>query len=108
LTFPNQSNFVEIEKLFDQRSTICVRDGAFYLGMKDIMVMQRIHHGSCSKLEWIVSKVEEVKPCIIRFAFAFAFDFEGTTQDSQTVKLSGVEFVVIDKGIIRHIDVRSQ
>ncbi|WP_444901768.1 hypothetical protein ACJJIG_22120 [Microbulbifer sp. SSSA007] len=100
----NQSNFVEIENLFDESSTFCARDGALYLGVKDIMVMQRVHHGSYSKLEWIVNKVEEVKPCIIRFDF----DFEGTTQEGETAKMSGVEFVIVDRGIIRHIDVRSQ
>ncbi|BBM03097.1 hypothetical protein [Microbulbifer sp. GL-2] len=100
----NQSDFSEIEKIFDQSSTFCARDGVIYLGVQDIMAMQRLHHGSYSTLKWIVNEVEEVKPGIIRFDF----DFEGTTQGGESVRMSGVEFVVVDRGIIRHIDVRSQ
>lgn len=100
----NQSDFSEIEKIFDQSSTFCARDGSIYLGVQDIMAMQRTHHSSYSKLKWIVNKVEEVKPNIIRFDF----DFEGATKDGELFRMSGEEFVVIDKGIIRHIDVRSQ
>jgi len=97
----NNSDFEEITKLFDERSTFRSAKGELFLGVDDIMAMQRIHHGLFIKPNWIVNKVSESKPGVIRFDF----DFSGETHSGDVVEYSGIEDVVIYKGKIQHIQV---
>ncbi len=96
----NESNFDEITKMFRESSTFSGREDLF-LGVNDIMAMQRAHHGSYKQLRWVVKHVEELKPGIIRFDF----DFQGETQSGELVEFSGLEDVLIYDGKIQHVGV---
>lgn len=100
----NQSDFENITELFDESSTFCTRNNEYFIGAENIMRMQRLHHGLYKKLNWSVNDVEEVKPGVI----CFDFSFEGMTQTDELVQITGIEVVIIQDGIIRHIDVRSK
>ncbi|WP_281558308.1 hypothetical protein [Thalassomonas sp. RHCl1] len=98
----NESDFDEITKMFCEHSTFYSAKHELFLGVNDIMAMQRVHHGSYKQLQWKVKSVEEVKPGIIHFDF----DFEGETQAGERIEYSGLEDVVIHAGKIQHIHVR--
>lgn len=98
----NDSNFEEITKLFCESSTYRSGKGELFLGVDDIMSMQRLHHGMFIKLEWVVSSVSEIKPGIVHFTF----HFKGETKTGEEVENSGLEDVVIFDGKIQHIQVQ--
>lgn len=100
----NDSDFSKIEVLLDDNSTFCTRNLEFFVGVDNIMPMQRDHHGSYKKLNWTVTTVDELKPGVIRFEF----DFEAINHKDESVQFSAIEYVIIRNGIIRHIDVRSK
>lgn len=100
----NQSDFAKITPMFDQNSTFCSRNSEYFIGVDDIMTMQRGHHGSYEKLHWAVNQVTEEKTGVIRFDF----DFTATTLQGELVNFSGIEYVIIRNGIIRHIEVRTK
>ena len=97
----NDSNFAEISKLFHDGSTVRSGKGELFLGVENIMAMQRAHHGNFARLEWSVKSVTEVKPGIIHFVF----DFNGETQSGEQVEYSGLEDVIVFAGKIQHIQV---
>jgi len=98
----NASDFDRIKALFTKNSTYCSGTGELYLGVNDIMAMQRSYHGSFKSLKWQVKTVEIIKPNII----LFNFDFKGENQAGETVENSGLEYIIIHNEKIQHIDVR--
>ena len=100
----NDSDFDRIKLMFGESSTYRSGSGDLFLGVKDIMAMQRDYHGSFKVLKWRVNNVDEIKPGII----LLDFDFKGETHEGQGVKYSGLEYVIIFDGKIQHIDVRRQ
>lgn len=100
----NQSDFEGITPLFDQSSTFCNKNSEYFIGVDAIMTMQKAHHGSYQALHWLVEKVEEQKPGVI----CFDFQFTATTLNGEQIKFAGVEYVIVQNGKIRHIDVRSK
>ncbi|WNZ57706.1 hypothetical protein QT397_10290 [Microbulbifer sp. MKSA007] len=98
----NESNFDEITKLFCESSTFRSGKGDLFLGVSDIMSMQRLHHGMFSKLEWEVCSVTETKPGIVHFNF----NFTGETHAGEKVEYSGLEDVVVYGGKIQHVQIQ--
>lgn len=98
----NDSNFDEIAQLFTDSTTFYSAKHEMFLGVTDIMAMQRAHHGSYKSLHWHVTQVEELKPGVV----LFDFDFEGVNQAGEAIAFSGKEYVVIQEGKIIHINVR--
>ena len=98
----NDSDFDRIKSMFTDNSTYCSGSGELYLGVKDIIAMQRSYHGCFKSLKWQVNNVNKIKPGII----LFEFDFKGQTQEGEDVGYSGFEYIIIYDGIIQHIDVR--
>lgn len=100
----NESNFKEIEKLFDKGTTFCSRDAEIFLGVEDIMQMQRKFHGSFKNLYWHVLEFKEEKPGIVKFDF----EFKGTKESGEQIVTDGFEYVVVQENKIRHIEVRTK
>ncbi|WOG29775.1 hypothetical protein [Endozoicomonas sp. 8E] len=98
----NDSNFDEITKLFCESSTYRSGKGELFLGVNDIMTMQRLYHGKFARLQWQVSSVIETKPGIVHFTF----NFVGEMHTGEIVEYSGLEDVVVYDGKIQHIQVR--
>ncbi len=98
----NDSNFAAISQLFHAGSTFRSGKGELFLGVENIMAMQKLHHGSYAKLEWLVRSVSEVKPGIVHFVF----DFKGETQLGEQVEYSGMEDVIVFDGKIQHVQVQ--
>lgn len=66
------------------------------------MAMQRVFHGRFTSLHWDVKSVEETKPNIV----LFNYDFVGKLPNGQKVEASGLEYVVVCKGKIQHVEIR--
>jgi hypothetical protein len=98
----NDSDFDRIKPLFTESSTYCSGIGELYLGINDIMAMQRSYHDSFKSLKWQVKTVEIIKPNII----LFDFDFKGMSQVGEAVEYSGFEYIIVYDGNIQHIDIR--
>lgn len=98
----NESDFDAITKLFCKSSTYRSGNGELFLGVSDIMSMQRLYHGMFARLEWQVSSVIETKPGIVHFNF----NFVGETYTGEQVEYSGLEDVLVYDGKIQHIQVQ--
>ncbi|HSW77952.1 MAG TPA: hypothetical protein VLG36_04080 [Candidatus Chromulinivoraceae bacterium] len=100
----NKSDFDGIEKLMTEATTYSSQATGVYLGVSDILAMQRIFHAKFTSLKWHVNSVEEVKPGVV----LFDYDFVGEQPDGEKVEASGFEYVIIYMGKIQHIEVRSK
>lgn len=100
----NKSDFDGIAKLFTGTTTYSSQTTGVYLGVEDIIKMQREFHGKFSALNWEVNFVEEVKPGIV----LFDYDFLATTKDGERVQASGFEYVIVYDDKIQHIEIRSK
>lgn len=100
----NESDFFNIENLFNEDSTFCSRNIEYFVGVESIMSMQRAHHGSFKQLNWMVNTVSEIKLGVI----FFDFNFEGINQSNQQVSMTGIEYVIVKNNKILHIDVRNK
>ena len=97
----NESNFALIQSLLTQSTTYRSGNGELFLGIADIMLMQRNYHGCFSKLHWQVNKVDQAKPAII----AIEFDFIGENHAGDILEYSGLESIIIYESKVQHIDV---
>ncbi len=100
----NQSDFDAIGKLFTHSTTYSSQNTGLYLGVEDILAMQRSYHGSFQSLNWKINDIQEVKSGIIEIDFSFS----GVTIDGDKVSYSGLEYVVICGNLIQHIEVRNK
>lgn len=100
----NSADVRAVEDLFTEASTYSSQNTGIYFGREDIIEMQRVFHGKFSSLQWSVNSVEEVKPGVI----LFDFNFMGETLGGERVKIFGLEYVVVYKGKIQHIEVRNK
>ncbi|RTK95397.1 hypothetical protein EKI60_00400 [Candidatus Saccharibacteria bacterium] len=58
----NRSDFDEIAKLFTSTTTCSSQNTGVYLGVADIIDMQKEFLSKFQKLHWQVNSAEEVKP----------------------------------------------
>lgn len=100
----NKSDFEEIEKLFIDSTTYSSETTGIFLGVEQIIEMQKPFHGKFSKLNWHVNSVEEVKPGIVLFDYTFT----ATTVEGDSLVADGLEYVIVLDGKIQHIEIRSK
>jgi len=100
----NKSDFDGIEDLFINSTTYSSQTTGMYLGRNDILAMQKAFHSKFSSLKWHANSVEEVKPGIV----LFDYDFVGELPSGEKTESSGLEYVIIYKGRIQHIEIRSK
>ena len=98
----NKSDFSKIEILFADNATFCNRYGEFFIGVKDIMAMQKAHHQSYKTVHWCILKAEETKSGVIRIEF----DFNAINLDGNNIQFLGIEHVIVQNHLILHVDVR--
>lgn len=100
----NKSDFEAIAKLFTKTTTYHSQNTGLYIGVNDIISMQRKFHSKFKKLHWKVKSVEEIKPGVI----LFSYDLEGVSKDGETTQSQGLEYVIVIEGKIQHIDIRNK
>jgi len=100
----NKSDFAGIAKLFTDTTTYSSQTTGSYLGLDDIMTMQRVFHSKFSSLHWKVNSVEEVKPGIV----LFDYDFVGELPNGEKIANSGLEYVIVHDSKIQHIEIRAK
>jgi hypothetical protein len=100
----NKSDFDDIEKLFADSTTYSSQTTGVYLGRDDILAMQRAFHGKFSSLKWRVNSAEEVKPGIVLFDYNFVGELPG----GEKIESSGLEYVIVYKGKIQHVEIRNK
>ena len=97
----NESDFESIQLLFSKSITYRSGSGELFIGVPDIIAMQRQYHGSFESLLWQVNTTNEIKPGIIQLDFSFS----GISKSAEKVSYSGLETIIIYQGKIQHIDV---
>jgi 4-aminobutyrate aminotransferase-like enzyme len=100
----NKSDFSGIRRLFAETTTYSSQTTGVYLGREDILAMQQAFHGKFTSLHWKVNSAEEVKPGII----LFDYDFMGELPNGEKIESSGLEYVIVYRGKIQHIEIRSK
>lgn len=100
----NKSDFDGIEKLLTDSTTYSSAATGVYLGRDSIMEMQKAFHGKFTSLKWTVNSVEELKPGIVLFDYSF----EGKLPSGETTKSSGLEYVIVYKDKIQHIEIQNK
>lgn len=100
----NKSDFESIAKLFTDTTTYSSQNTGIYLGADNIIAMQKNFHEGFQKLHWRVNSVEETKPGVV----LFDYDFEAMTKSGEVVNSSGLEYVIVFKDKIQHIEVKSK
>ena len=100
----NKSDFVGIENLMTKATTYSSQTTGVYLGVSDILAMQRVFHAKFTSLKWRVNSVEEMKPGVV----LFDYDFMGELPNGEKVEASGLEYVIAYQGKIQHVEIRSK
>ncbi|HEV2402641.1 MAG TPA: nuclear transport factor 2 family protein [Candidatus Saccharimonadales bacterium] len=100
----NNSDSTGIAELLTDNTTYSSQNTGVYLGKADILAMQRAFHGKFSSLHWEVKSVEEVKPGIV----CFDYDFTGEMPDGKKIESSGLEYIIVHKDKIQHIEIRNK
>ena len=100
----NKSDFEGISTLFTPTTTYSSQTTGVYLGVEDIMAMQRAFHGRFSSLKWKVNSVEELKPGVV----LFDYDFIAELPDGERVESSGLEYVIVYQDKIQHVEIRNK
>jgi hypothetical protein len=100
----NKSNFDDMKNLMTEATTYSSQTTGVYLGVSDILAMQKTFHGKFASLTWRVNSVEEVKPGVV----LFNYDFVGELPDGKKAEASGLEYVIIYRGKIQHIEIRNR
>ena len=72
-----------------------------FLGVKDIMELQRQYHGLFQSLKWYVDSIDEIKPGIV----VIHLHFEGMNHSKESISYSGIETIIVVEDKIQHIDV---
>jgi len=100
----NEGNLEKISELFTCSSTYSSANTGMYLGVDQIMKMQREFFSSFETMGWKVHSYEEVSPGIVLFDFTFS----GKTLEGEEVHRDGLEYVIIFKEKIQHVEVRNK
>jgi hypothetical protein len=100
----NQGKLEDIAKLFTESSTYSSVTTGLYFGVDSIMKMQSEFFSNYQSMAWHVNSVEEIKPGIVLFDFTF----NGTTNEGEIITRDGLEYVIVYKEKIQHIEVRNK
>jgi len=97
----NLSDFDRIQSLFKDNTTYKSGSGEMFIGVEDIMAMQRSYHLSFKSLNWHINSINEIKPGII----LIDFDFKAESLQGNHDSYSGLETLIVSQEKIQHIDV---
>ena len=100
----NKSAFEGTAKLFTDETVYRSVNAGDYVGIKDILTMQKAFHGKFKKLHWHVNSVEETKPGTV----LFDYDFSATTKDGEQTTSSGLEYVKVANGKITRVEIENK
>ncbi len=100
----NKSNMDAIEKMFRPSTTYSSQNTGVFLGVEQILEMQRSFHASFKELKWDILSVEEERPGVVKFDFTLI----GEKNNGAKVSISGIEYLIIYDGMIQHVEVRNK
>ena len=100
----NQRNLSEIESLLTPSSTYSSVNTGVFLGVDQIVEMQKQFFDSFDTMGWDIQRVEEVRPGVVLFEFTFS----GVTHDGEEVHRPGLEYVIVHNQKIQHVEVRNK
>lgn len=100
----NESNMIEIEKLFKESITYSSKNTGLYFGINNIIEMQKSFHWSFKKLEWKMHSIEEIKPWII----LIDYEFNWLKDTWEKVIDSWLEYIIIHNEKIQHIEIKNK
>ncbi len=98
----NRADLKAVEALFQPNATYSSTHTGLYYGIADIMAMMEGFFSSHTSLHWQVSQLSRLSTHIVEVSFIL----EGTDQSGESFERSGTERLVIEDGLIRHIEIR--
>lgn len=99
----NAGRLDEIETMFTPSSTYSSANTGVFLGVEQIMGMQRAFFSSFKEMGWVLHSVEEVRQGVVLFDFTFT----GVTNDGESVNRPGLEYVIVYDRKLQHVEVRT-
>ena len=100
----NKSDFDGIGKLFTDKTVYKSQNTGEYIGVTDILTMQRAFHGKFSSLNWKVNSVREIKPGVI----LFDYELRGELASGEVTTSTGLEYVTVNHGKIQEIEIENK
>ncbi len=99
----NTSDMQGIAALMSPSTTYSSANTGLYLGVSEIIAMQRAFHASFERLRWTILEAQEIRPGIIQIHFSF----EGIKLNGENIKTKGLEHILVYNQKIQHIEVRN-
>ncbi len=93
-----------ITELFTDSSTYSSANTGIFLGKDQIMTMMSNFHNSFEELNWDIIRSDEIKPNIIKIDFTFS----GIPKQGNKIQSLGIEYIVIHKDKIQHIEIQNK
>jgi hypothetical protein len=100
----NASDMDSIYKMFSKSSTYSSQNTGLYLGADQIIEMQSKFHASFEDLHWDIHSLDEVHTNIVLLDFTL----KGTKISGKKVVVPGIEYIVVYKDKIQHVEVRNK
>ena len=98
----NQADLKAVETLFQPDATYSSAHTGLYYGITDIMQMMGTFFRAHRHLHWRIDELTEVTEHLIEVRFTL----QACPQNGDAFERQGTERLVIDQGLIRHIEIR--
>lgn len=101
-TASNQADLKAVEALFHPDATYSSAHTGLYYGISDIMQMMTGFFRAHSHLQWHIDELIEVTDHVVEIRFTL----NACPKNGEPFERQGTERLVIDQGLIRHIEIR--
>lgn len=100
----NNGDLAGIRAMMTDATTYSSAHTGVYLGVETIMSMQTGFHAAHEDLHWEIEAVEEERPGVFRFDFVMT----GRDADGNDISRPGIEYIIVQDGLLRHIEIRTR
>jgi ketosteroid isomerase-like protein len=98
----NRADLKAVEALFQADATYSSAHTGLYYGITDIMQMMSAFFRAHSHLQWRINELSETSAHLVEVRFTL----NACPENGEPFERQGTERLVIDQGLIRHIEIR--
>jgi len=98
----NAAKLNDIAELFEVEATYSSDHTGLYFGLHDIMAMMTAFFQNHQSLHWQINQLRNLSDEMVEIEFTL----QRTTAGGEQQTTQGIERLVINQGLIRHIEVR--
>ncbi|MBL8640752.1 MAG: nuclear transport factor 2 family protein [Alphaproteobacteria bacterium] len=99
----NKGDLDGIQNLMTDQTTYSSQNTGVFLGVSQIMDMQRKFFSTYSDLYWDIKSISEERLGVVKIDF----ELSGRAQDGALLFRSGVEYVIVFNGKLQHLEIRN-